>query len=85
MSDLITKFVEAQLTLSKEKLPTAVEPKKPKAVKKDPRVVEPEDEIADDEDTLDSRFDLIVAKHPRKKVVLEYLQDLIDAIMADED
>ena len=85
MSDLIKKFVEAQLTLSREPMPKAVEPKKVKVAKASPRVVEPEDEIMEAGESLDDRFDNICLKHPRKKIVLEYLQDVIDAIMAEED
>lgn len=85
MSDLVKKFVEAQLLLSREKMPTAIEPKKTKVVKASARVVEPENEIMESGESLDDRFDTIIAKHPRKKIVLEYLQDVIDAILAEED
>jgi hypothetical protein len=85
MSDLIKKFVEAQLTLSKEKMPTALEPKKTKVVKASALVVEPENEIMEAGESLDDRFDSICMKHPRKKVVLDYLQDVIDAILAEDD
>lgn len=85
MSDLISKFVEAQLQLSKAPpTPMVIEPKKAKVAKKDVRVIEPSEEMEEGE-TMDERFDNIIAKHPRKKVVLEYLQDLIDIIIADED
>jgi hypothetical protein len=85
MSDLIQKFIEAQLSL-RAKAPEPIEPFRKKGVKMDARVVEPEKEIAESGDSLGDRFDHIVTKHPKnKKIVIQYLQDLIDTILADED
>jgi hypothetical protein len=83
MSDLISKFVEAQLSVSRAKVPAIVEPKR-KAMKTDARVVEPEEETAAHE-SLEDRFDHIIKARSPKKKVKEYLQDLIDEILRDED
>ena len=83
MSDLVQKFIEAQLSL-KSKAPEPIEPKKAKPVKKDARVVEPEEETAAVE-SLDEKFDRIIRFRPIKKHVKAYLQELIDEIMKEED
>ena len=83
MSDLIQKFVEAQLS-SRSKPPVAIEPKKPKGVKMDPRVVEPEEETEAVE-SLDEKFERIIKYRPIKKHVKAYLQELIDAIMKEDE
>jgi hypothetical protein len=84
MSDLISKFVEAQLSVAKAKIPTIVEPKAKNTIKMDARVVEPEEETAVGM-TLDERFEHIIKARSPKRKVKEYLQDLIDEILKDED
>jgi hypothetical protein len=84
MSDLISKFVEAQLSVSKSKPPTVVEPKHKNMIKMDARVVEPEEETAHHE-SLEDRFEHIIKARSPKKRVKEYLQDLINEILKDDD
>lgn len=83
-------FVASQIAARKEaatvkKAPTPVpEAPKARAKKTAPAVMDPDAES--EMLTLDDQYEFIIKSHPkRKKIVMDYLQALINAALEEED
>jgi len=78
-TDLVSKFIEAQLNPAKIQLQAPIVTHKHTT----PALLKPEMETK--EDSLEDRFLEIIEKKPRPRKVRQYIQDLIDAITAESD